>query len=100
MSKAWTYGPLCQVTEVPGAEVASVETNGHVIGQLSTLPPHTHEDGFLIRVWPPNGTHEQGGNNLTCLSLVISFDADGKAMLDKIDYWPDAHEFNPTKETT
>jgi hypothetical protein len=61
--------------------------------QVSVLPDDV---GFLIRVWPQEGTHEYGGGNSTALSLVIRFDDDGKPTLTHFDFWD--HVRRPTED--
>jgi hypothetical protein len=53
------------------ATVADLRLPDNAIAQVAALP---ERDGFLIRVWPPNGTHEHGGTNLTVLSVVMKSD--------------------------
>lgn len=66
------------------SDVVDLTTSTHAQAQLSVLP---NGDGFLIRVWPPNGVHEFGGSNLTTLSAVISFTDKGEPRLGSIDYY-------------
>jgi hypothetical protein len=53
------------------ASVADLRLPDNAIAQVSALPD---QDGFLIRVWPPNGTHEYGGTNLTVLTVAMKSD--------------------------
>lgn len=64
------------------AAVAELILQSNAVAQIGALPS---SDGFLIRVWPPNGTHEFGGNNMTVMSFVIRFDAKGKAIIEHLD---------------
>ena len=57
------------------AQVVELLTSYNAVAQVSELPDR---DGFLIRVWPPGGTAEFGGHNLTCLSAVVKFGPDLK----------------------
>jgi hypothetical protein len=70
-------------TDVVEARVVELRTGSHIVGQISELP-EGQGDGLLIRVWPPDGTHEDGGSNLEALSLVVSFDADGVLTLQNL----------------
>jgi hypothetical protein len=53
------------------ASAADLRLPDNAIAQVSALP---ERDGFLIRFWPPNGTHEYGGTNLTVLSVILKSD--------------------------
>lgn len=66
------------------ADVAHVTIGGrNIVGQISVLPDNS---GFLIRVWPPNGTHEHGGSNGTTVSLVVKYDADDQPCLESFNW--------------
>lgn len=51
---------------------AELHLTDHAVAQVSEIP-EDQGSGFLIRVWPPNGTHEYGGNNSTALCAVVKF---------------------------
>lgn len=63
------------------ASVAELLTSYNAVAQISELPDHS---GFLIRVWPPGGTVEFGGNNVSVLSAVVKFGADLKARVTSL----------------
>ena len=79
MNKARTYHP--NAGEYPG-NVAELHLESNAVAQVALTQG---QDGFLIRVWPPNGTHEYGGHNLTAMSAVIRFDDDGKPVVEYIE---------------
>lgn len=55
--------------------VASITLDNTAVAQISVTPDG---DGFLIRVWPPYGTAENGGGNITAFSAV--FEVKGKVI--------------------
>lgn len=56
-------------------------SDGRVV-QISSWP---EDDGVLIRVWPANGTNENGGYNITTLSAGIRFNDDGSDEVEHLD---------------
>lgn len=58
-------------TDEVEASVVELRLPNNAIAQTTVTP---NGDGFLIRVWPANGTHEHGGNNMTVISIVVRFD--------------------------
>lgn len=68
------------------SDVIDMHLSFGAVCQVSSLPDN---DGFLIRVWPVNGTHEYGGNNMTILSAVVQYGPDLKATLDHIEWRSD-----------
>lgn len=62
-------------------ETAELHLGFAAVAQVSATPDG---DGFLIRVWPPSGTHEYGGNNGTVLSTVVTFDAGCRPHIDHL----------------
>lgn len=54
------------------ALVAEVHLPFNAVAQVSA---HPDNNGFLIRVWGSNGTHEYGGDNMPFVSLSVTFDA-------------------------
>ena len=60
------HWPDGRVVQISGATEADEIRGGHV----------------LIRVWPENGTHENGGSNLTAFSVVLRFDGEGWRITD------------------
>lgn len=79
------------------ASVVELILDRNIVGQLTEIPDG---DGFLIRLWPPNGTHEFGGNNGTSLSMVVKFEADGQMRLMSLHSDPDASLHNPYPKVT
>ena len=81
----------------PDVEASVVELilDRNIKGQMSVLPDG---DGFLIRLWPPNGTHEFGGTNGTALSMSMRFDDEGLMHLLHLQSTPDAAKWNPTPQ--
>lgn len=66
------------------ADVAHMTIPGrNIVGQLNAL---TEGDGFSVRIWGPNGTHEHGGGNLTAVTLVVRFDKDDTPVLETFDF--------------
>lgn len=63
-------------------KVVELHLGFNAVAQIGALPD---EDGFLIRVWPPNGNVEYGGSNTTCLSAVVEFGPDLKPRIRHID---------------
>lgn len=84
MAKARTFH-FAQPETVP-AEVAELILDNNSIAQISEAPIE-QGTGFLIRVWPPNGTHEHGGSNMPTLSLSIIYNETGKPELKHLDYY-------------
>jgi hypothetical protein len=74
----------CSVGADHDGKVAEVHLASHAVAQVSAF---TADDGFLVRVWPPNGTHEYGGTNSSALSFAISFDDDGQPTLQDFNFW-------------
>lgn len=64
------------------ATVVELLTSYDAVAQVSELPDG---DGFLIRVWPPKGTAEFGGTNLTVLSATVMFDAGLKTTITHLE---------------
>lgn len=58
--------------DLPDCDVVELHLSFGGKAQVSALPDNT---GFLIRVFGPGQTHEEGGSNLTDLSTVIAYDA-------------------------
>jgi hypothetical protein len=55
-------------------------SDGRVV-QISSWPD---DDGVLIRVWPENGTAENGGDNITEFSAALRFLDDGSTEIDSL----------------
>lgn len=53
------------------AKAVNLHTDNREIAQVSILPGG---DGFLIRVWGADQTHEHGGGNLNAFSATIRFE--------------------------
>lgn len=73
------YSPTRNVHE-EASDVVELHVGDNIIGQLSQIEAEVNKgygDGFLIRVWGPNKTLENGGSNLDALCIVITFDANG-----------------------
>lgn len=68
--------------------VAELLTADNAVAQVSLLPAG---DGFLLRAWPPNGTAEHGGSNLTDLSCVLRV-VNGRLLIESLnaDYKADS----------
>lgn len=62
---------------------------GEVITQVSSIEgnPSYPQDGFLIRAWPANGTHENGGSDLTEFTAILTIDDDGHLLVKKIEFY-------------
>lgn len=78
------------------ADVVELILPGNIKAQVSEIPP-SQGVGFLIRVWPPNGTHEFGGTNGTALSMSMTFDKDGIMTLKSLNLDHDASTWNPPR---
>jgi hypothetical protein len=60
-----------------------------VIAQVTAIDPSNpaySKAGFLIRVWPANGTHEHGGGNITELSMILTVKDNGHLEVRSFDY--------------
>src|SRR5690606_21155798 len=66
-TRVHTYYPEAKEHD---SKVATLLLPSNASAQVSAL---MEEDGFLIRVWPPNGTHEFGGSNSTVATIVVRF---------------------------
>ena len=71
------------------AGVAELLLAFNAVAQIAALPDN---DGFMIRVWPPCGTHEFGGNNSTVVSMGVRWGPDLRTVVDSIRIdkeWPE-----------
>jgi hypothetical protein len=73
------------------SEVVALHLSYNAVAQVASLPDR---DGFLIRVWPSNGTYEYGGTNTTLLSVVIKFDAQLRPSIEHLSINVDADRYN------
>lgn len=85
-STAHTFAPMTAKRTEHDANVIDLHLSFGAVAQISATPDNA---GFLIRVWPCNGTHEYGGNNMTVLTAVVTYDQACKAHVERIDM--DAH---------
>lgn len=67
------YGGLGRIETVSDVAAVDILLPSLAQAQIGTLASVIDKDGFLIRVWPPEGTHEFGGTNGTAISLLITF---------------------------
>lgn len=81
MSRVRSYFPDLEVQ----SSVAELVLDTHAVAQITAIKELSEEDGFLVRIWPPNGTHEYGGYNMTALSFVIRFE-NGHPSLKYLDF--------------
>lgn len=86
-------------SEEVSAVVAELRlTERNVIAQISEIPADEEGgEGFLLRVWPPNGTAEHGGTNMTAFSLSFRFDETGAMKPMSMNYDPEAYRYNQRK---
>jgi hypothetical protein len=68
----YTYGSAQPPVPTVVTSLHLTNEDGTRIAQVSALPDD--RAGFLIRVWPVNGTHEYGGDNGTVVSIVVEDD--------------------------
>lgn len=86
-TKVKVYYPISQEFEANAVAVEIEQATGTSVAQVSAITPETHlgqDPGYLIRVWPINGTAEYGGGNTTFLSVTVQFDADGQPYLENL----------------
>ena len=83
MAEARTYRDGVATPSI--GEVVALHLSNNAVAQVSAFPGE-QENGFLLRVWPPNGTHEYGGDNGTLLSVAIRFDDGGNVVLEGLDW--------------
>lgn len=89
-TKVKVYHPISETFDADCCALEIIHLDGDTsVAQISAIAPSANPDfsqapGYLIRVWPINGTHEYGGSNDTFLSAVVLFDEDGKPYLDKL----------------
>lgn len=78
--RTYTHG----VATPSDGRVVALHLPNNAVAQVSAFPGE--ENGFLLRVWPPNGTYEYGGDNGTLLSVAVRFDDDGSVVLEGLDW--------------
>jgi hypothetical protein len=71
--------------DLPDANVVELLLSFGGKAQVSGLPDNT---GYLIRVFPPGGTHEEGGGNTNDLSLVIRYDEQLRTIVEGLHLTP------------
>lgn len=92
--KAQVYPPvgryfdhLAHATDLPTAQVVELHLSFGGKAQVSGLRDNT---GFLIRVFPPGASHEEGGGNHTDLTVVIRYDESLRAVIEGLHLTPEA----------